>query len=1373
MRFLWLCMVLATALGDPCAEVYTLGVWAWTASAAAGHGCPLCNQSLGNTTPPACACARGSVYTGNATLEGGCALCAHGKFCAGGTSPAQHCPANSAAPPGSGALEDCTCADFFRATPAHGCERCPPTHICRNGTATPCPADARAFHDADACTCVSGTFSNGTCTPCAPGHYCPGGAHPAVPCPPHSTSRARASSAAACHCLPPYVGVDHGLAMCVDASKVTTSLVVRGEDLDALAPGSVVLVDAQPRCASGLCPGNIGAQVHNATHMTLHLFNVIVRPAYLALLYDFLAGAELVATSYVAVRQAWQPDAHGVAPAWRCTVAVNTTARAGDDPAALHRTAAEARWNALVRLDPVAMAEGPPTRGAGALRGRVTWQLTGAHTHGAVSEGLDTCGLSVAAQGRGGVTVGPDEAGTGTVVSVEDMACPTLDVLGCLQNAGGLGGLAPGSTVVCMSHSAVIVRGDARPELTDACLPGYLATEWNVTASASEAIAFVQNRADVHVVGTVAVRVAPHTMPTEATDLLWARNTTAWQAGGEVPHPSVDTLTRIFRLLGLGPPHFTREGHTHGAEVHVTAAPGSGPGHVRISSTGVLLRARDMVALLHALQEAAGVSVAPIGTYWRVGAVGAADAGETVVQNEAAPGAPTLSTAWLDGTGTTRRPLGEVVNMTTTVTGVVALHGAAPRVYAAGVDTGRTWFPAPNASACADLNATVHAQDLWTGIVTEYALLPSTTLLSLLRHTMFHRDATASTHLADAATYPGEAVPTVAFQTRGHACDADAVRNPAFSDETLGAILARMANGAHVEFVDFCETTCVRDGSLESTHAADAVAQGVRAWNTTAAWDAGATLAWLHAFRDVATPDLAVTHTAVLATPNASAVAALGLGIWLTSAVAIPASPLGILAQAGGLGAHERDPDACAGSGCEGRVLVHAPFRAALCLDIAAQNHGLFLDGVLRESRRALAAATVLSVAEQRVTAMLALPADAGQTTAPDVLAQLRAMGAHVTVSPARRWHELSIDCTYAPAEYAPAPEALRMILWDEVAVHAPLALSQLPHSSATISFEMALATPIDGLNPDTMWLMGPSIEAELGVVLAGAAVRMLTVTADAEFDVVITAEADLPEDLLCAEAWARLARIAENGTIASLEMHAVVVASACRVGVRLYSTLDTSPAARALESRALVRAARNVTWSVTEAPATVPQFAIANVSAPDLAVFDRAAAALFDIGPAAPAPIGHLEHHVRLCGFASPGQVTRAVAHLSAPFGMPALLLFVLQVLALLGAQEMLALLFAGPCPARCARDACLLGAQEMLACSVRKRCLPARCARDACVAVCRSLPCSVCKRCLRCFFPGFASPCVPAVTHHTTLRGASSRPRRYQIWQGLQRQT
>lgn len=1211
MRFLAVCTVVVVmtaraALGEPCAEVYAPGgAWTWTAAEAAAHGCPLCNGSA-VLAPPACACPRGSMYVADAAA---CTPCAGGAFCAGGTSPAQLCPAHSASPPGSSALEDCVCRDAFRATPARGCEPCPPTHICRNGTAVACPADARVHGDQTRCTCVPGTFSvgtNGTCAPCAPGHYCPGGAHNNAPvlCPAHSTSHARAASPAACHCLPPYVGVDHGLAVCVDAGDLAMSLVVRGEDLLALAPGSLALVQAQ-RCATpGLCPGTIGAQVHNGTHLTLHLFNVIVRPAYLALLYDFLAGAEVLETRYVAVRRAWGPAAHDGVPAWRCAVAVNTTARAGDDPAALHRAAAEARWNALVQLDPVAMAEGPPA--AGSLRGQVTWQLAGAHAHSAVAvaEALDDCGVGAAE--RGAVAVAPDAAGTAAAtVSVEGMACPPLAVLACVLGAPGFGGLVPGSAVQCVSHVEVHVRGDAQPALAlaDACAPGYLATAWNVTAHAERAIAFVANHSDVHVVGTVAVRVAPHAVPTDTSDLLWARNTSAWQAGGEAPHPSVGTLARVFRLLGLGEPHFTRAGRTHGADVRVALAPESGAGHVRVTSTGIFLRTSDVAALLHALQAAVGVDGAP----------------------------------------------GGIVSMSTTVTGTVALDGAADRVYAAGVATGRLWFDAANASACAAMNATVDAEDLWTSVATSYALLPSTTLLSLLRHTLFQDEAMAATDLVDAATYPGAPpVPAVAFRTRGRGCDAARIRNPAFPDDTLRTVLAHMASGAHVDIASVCQTTCVRDGNL-SLGAAHAVARGVRAWNETTASDASATLAWLEAAGDLAAPDLAVAHTAVLATPNASAVAALGLGIWLTSAVAIPASPLGLLAHAGGLGASERDPRTCAGSGCAGRVVVGQRRAAAAgCLDVAARNHGLFVDGVLREARRALATATVLTAAAQRVTATLALPAAGGQSADADVLAQLRALGARVDISPARPWHELRLVGTFAPAPYAPAPEVLRALVWDEVAVQVPGALSQLPHAGETLAFEVALASPIAGLTPDSLWLMQSMIEAELGVLLAGAAVRMLAATTKAEHGLVLVAEASLTRELACAHAWARLARFVENGTVASLQVHAVVVASACRVEVRLRSTADTSAAARALASRALLRPAHNVTWSVAS-DAAAP-FSLVNISTSDLAVFDRVAAALFDTN--ATVPISHLEHHVRVCGFAGPEQVADAAAHLAEPFG-------------------------------------------------------------------------------------------------------------------------
>ena len=136
--------------------------------------------------------------------------------------------------------------------------------------------------------------------------------------------------------------------------------------------------------------------------------------------------------------------------------------------------------------------------------------------------------------------------------------------------------------------------------------------------------------------------------------------------------------------------------------------------------------------------------------------------------------------------------------------------------------------------------------------------------------------------------------------------------------------------------------------------------------------------------------------------------------------------------------------------------------------------------------------------------------------------------------------------------------------MWDEVAVQVPGALSQLPHAGETLAFEVALASPIAGLTPDSLWLMQSMIEAELGVLLAGAAVRMLAATTKAEHGLVLVAEASLTRELACAHAWARLARFVENGTVASLQVHAVVVASACRVEVRLRSTADTArPPAR------------------------------------------------------------------------------------------------------------------------------------------------------------------------------------------------------------------
>lgn len=153
-----------------------------------------------NTADIDCQCNRG--FTGAA--GGPCVLCAAGKFKSElGDAECSNCSAGAYWPAGAPAS-------------SNNCLSCP-----GNSSAH---APAVTFYDDDTCTCNEGFVrSNGSCSLCVPGAYCPE-QHTVLACPPHSYSDSGASELAHCLCVAGFHGGNGSCTVCAVDSFCSASV---------------------------------------------------------------------------------------------------------------------------------------------------------------------------------------------------------------------------------------------------------------------------------------------------------------------------------------------------------------------------------------------------------------------------------------------------------------------------------------------------------------------------------------------------------------------------------------------------------------------------------------------------------------------------------------------------------------------------------------------------------------------------------------------------------------------------------------------------------------------------------------------------------------------------------------------------------------------------------------------------------------------------------------------------------------------------------------------------------------------------------------------------------------------------------------------
>jgi len=165
----------ATQTICPCGT-YSTGTAGSCSSCSAGYYCP-----EGSTSSSPGACTAG-YYCPSGTCR---TTCTAGNYCPAGSASPTTCPANSFC--GAGVSTPTTCVSIYGSgyTSAAGsdsmldCQACAAGYYSSNGACTICPAGSYCpYHSTSSTSCAAGTYSTGgaaTCTSCACGKYGTGG----------------------------------------------------------------------------------------------------------------------------------------------------------------------------------------------------------------------------------------------------------------------------------------------------------------------------------------------------------------------------------------------------------------------------------------------------------------------------------------------------------------------------------------------------------------------------------------------------------------------------------------------------------------------------------------------------------------------------------------------------------------------------------------------------------------------------------------------------------------------------------------------------------------------------------------------------------------------------------------------------------------------------------------------------------------------------------------------------------------------------------------------------------------------------------------------------------------------------------------------
>ena len=755
-------MLVAVAVGAACvpqaaadcASLYALqnGAWAATTDTALAHNCSLC---ISGVAPPLCACSAGTFLHTNGTA---CMTCPLHSLCAGIFAPPVSCGTHRVTLTAGGA---CVCADGF-APSGDSCVPCPSTAWCRDGVKHTCPAHSIAtLANTSSCTCAPGAArglrwvpfagnishlervdagplddantsdalpSNTStavyivreglapetwvpdahflaCRLCTAGTFCVGGSAGPELCAPGRTSVPGASARAACHCLPP---LTPQAGACVDPAVVAATLELEAHDIAALAPGAILVAEAlgcaaAPHGLRATCPAVTRVLVQNASHIALFLENMVVRPAYLGLLYAFLEDARVVSESYAMYQESWAAGLGRGRAGHRCTAVVSTASPPGADPAATHYASVGAAWDAAARTHIDSLLHTRQHTDAVAVELEFSTTLPS----------LDALPVHECV----GSTAGTPQRLAGTRVRVPRLTCPTLAELQCLTHGAPL---AASAEVVCESELWWISSHTSVPNFT--CVDGSVVVHSAFVPSADAAIAVLEAlptapafRSGPFVAGRIDLAISPHVhslgdaLAEESFVLSSNRSRWVMQAP---PDRARQHLAGIFAGLGLAEPLLAEVG----ADVGLSAVAHAGQG-LDITVRGALLPLRAVVALVHAVAARTGVAYPPVGTHWRETAGVALGWRERRVFALTDSSNATLADVFVNEThSSSLRPLGEVRTARAVVSGIVDLAGPLPRVAAAILALDPAGRPmlrmvgAGNASTCTSQEFSVHTR---------------------------------------------------------------------------------------------------------------------------------------------------------------------------------------------------------------------------------------------------------------------------------------------------------------------------------------------------------------------------------------------------------------------------------------------------------------------------------------------------------------------------------------------------------------------------------------------------------------------------------------------------------------------------------------
>ena len=1251
MKYLFIfSMYFGLVYANQCVEVYDSAVWSYSVADSVALGCPICLNET--TMPPFCVCNSGSFISEN---KSHCIQCGEGFFCRGVLYSPQACPRNSDTAVGALEASDCKCKDGYEASAASGCQVCDDTKICVNGSVYDCGSNSRV--QGKKCTCVEGYFHNSTsgiCVACLSGSYCPGGGQQHE-CPAHSISDKGAVSVQACHCLPPYSLASNGLVLCVDASRLDMSMSVTGTEISKLVPGSVIIINPS-HCNSQLCPGYIGLEAKNATHVTLHLFNIIVRPAYLELLYSFLYGARILEAEYVGVRDIWSPSGSGVS-VLKCSTYVRTEARLGQDPRLVHEDALNKHWSDIVMDSPDILENGVFEYTA-----LVSLSLPTLLSETQAVHAIRSCNVKGEAYNTSMPTIKRSEFGTGSILLLKHTECPDIGVLECLTRDDNLGRLSGDSVVVCESEIQIFVRSMPEMHLNFSCDSGYTTRDWNHTSSTSEIISFAENE-NVHVVGRIELEI-PHapvaTAPIKGEiTAFWAQNTSAWR-NSPVMRSGDSLLARVFHVLGFG--HLENVGIVPSA-ISIRRIPRTSMVEMVVES--VLMRMHECVALLHVLQATAGVSVRSIGSEWRKDGPFVDTKTEVPAHNMQDAANLSLQSVFVSG-NETWRPLGELVNMSTRISGSITLSGILERVLGALSESIfqkeqkllTIYYDESKYTtdiSCNNSNATSIRHDFWTAVVTNQPIPLTSSIMHVAMRAIFNPTAALDTGIYPHTAYPEPIDYALVFRTENRGCSREELRNPDISDEDLINTMTRIIGGPLVSLETHCVVTCQEEGLplhevVDRGAYESPVYANLKVGTDIVFSDDGAPfISWLRDFTDVVSLEISTTQSINISTQNSSLIAEVGTGIFLATSGAIPASPRAMLGLANGLSYSERGDAGCAGTMCFSSVGLSK--NGASCLKVSTHNEAMHTGNLLREIRNIMSTAAPISIKTEIIQAVIALDIQEREQISGKIISILEELGGKMEIGDPGPWNLLHVAVVYHDLLFTPTLSAIQAVVWGEIRRNKTI-IAQNATSVTHLFSEVVVKENGMPLSLSDIQFMRPMIQELFRDLLDVPSVLVTDVSSlgSTKFQINTMIVTNHGED--CIGVATRFNDILSGNGLASLQVLASVKSSSCHHTVKIYTVQQDGVIPQKIRDRAIFNDASSINIDITPVPLALPWISVAKITAPDLDVFDRMIfAALGDSVAGNAQRPSVLNHLIDLCGIPETS-IHEVTAQLAFDFG-------------------------------------------------------------------------------------------------------------------------